>query len=107
MPPLALPKWAPKDKAAPLKEEYLLFFREVTRYHDRVEGNLEGFPTLASQLPNVPEALDTFTDKVQTIVGALDLIEHLSDVRALYEKAHHRHKRTRSRDPFLRSAADP
>ena len=27
---LAIPKWEPKDRTAPLKEEYLQFYQEVT-----------------------------------------------------------------------------
>jgi len=82
-----LPKWTLKDKAAPLKEEYLSFYREVTRYHDRVEGTLYEFPTLASQLLDIPEPLDTFTNKVQIIIGAFNLTEYLLSIMALFDKA--------------------
>jgi hypothetical protein len=88
MPCLTPPKWTPKEKAAPLKEEYLQFYREVTRYHDHVEGNLEEFPTLTEQLPDILESLETFTDKIQIILSVTKLLAHLSDVRALYDTAH-------------------
>jgi hypothetical protein len=78
MPRLTPPKWTPKEKATPLKEEYLHFYQEVTRYHDRVKGNLEEFPTLTEQLPEVPESLKTFTDKIQIVVSVTELIMHLS-----------------------------
>jgi hypothetical protein len=78
----------PKEKAAPLKEEYLQFYQEVTRYHNCVKGNLEEFPNLMEQLPDVPESLETFTDKIQIIISITELITHLSDIRALYNTAH-------------------
>jgi len=80
-------KWTLKDRAAPLKEEYLLFYWEVTQYHNQVEGTLYEFPTLASQLPDVLDTLNTFTDKVQIILAAFELSEYLVDVRGLFEKA--------------------
>ena len=83
----ALPKWEPKDRAAPLKDEYLQFHKEVTRYHDRVEGNLMDFPTLLTQLSDVPDPLDAFTDKMAVVLGATDLQLYVADVRALFDKA--------------------
>jgi hypothetical protein len=88
MPHLTPPRWTPKEKAAPLKEEYLQFYWEVTQYHDHVEGNLEEFPNLMEQLPDVPELLETFTNKIQIIISVTELIAHLSDVRALYDTTH-------------------
>jgi hypothetical protein len=78
----------PKDKVAPLKEEYLQFYREVTRYHDHVKGNLEEFPNLSEQLLDVPEVLKAFTDKIQIVVSISELIAHLSDIQALYDTTH-------------------
>jgi hypothetical protein len=88
MPRLTPPKWTPKEKAAPLKEEYLQFYREVTQYHNCVEGNLEEFPALTEQLLDVLELLETFTDKIQIIISITELLAHLSDVRALYNTTH-------------------
>jgi hypothetical protein len=104
MPCLTPPKWLPKEKAAPLKEEYLQFHQEVTRYHDHVEGNLEEFPALTEQLPDIPELLETFTDKILIIVSITKLIAHLSNVRALYDTAHRKHEdRTHSVSTMTRS----
>src|SRR6266436_5468356 len=87
MPPFVFPKWAPKDKAAPLKDEYLSFYREATQYHDRVAGNLDLHPDLSAQLPDTPEILEIFTDKIQIMVALMDLTTHLYEVRSLYEES--------------------
>jgi hypothetical protein len=92
MPHLTPPKWMPKEKATPLKEEYLQFYQEVTQYHDHVKGNLKEFPALTKQLLDVPEPLKTFTNKILIIVSITKLITHLSNVRALYDTAHQKHK---------------
>lgn len=94
---LTPPKWAPKDRTAPLKEEYLFFYREVTRYHDRVEGNLADEPDLVVQLLDVPDALEVFTDKMAIVVAATDLLQYLSDVRSLHDEA--RRKRVERATP--------
>jgi hypothetical protein len=106
MPCLTPPKWMPKEKAAPLKEEYLQFYQEVTQYHDCVEGNLKEFPTLAEQLLDVPESLETFTNKIQIVISVTELLAHLSDVRALYDTAHQkREDRAHSVSTITGSAA--
>jgi hypothetical protein len=92
MPRLTPPKWTPKEKATPLKEEYLQFHREVTRYHSHVKENLKEFPALTKQLLDVPELLETFTNKILIIVSITELIAHLSDVRALYDTTHQKCK---------------
>src|SRR5258706_7276933 len=84
---LTPPKWAPKDRATPLKEEYLQFYWEVTQYHDQVKGNLADKPDLVEQLPDVPDTLEAFTDKMAIVVAATDLLPYLSDVWSLYDKA--------------------
>ena len=85
-----MPTIAPKERVAPLKDEYVHFHQEVTRYHDRVEGYLffDDCLNLASQLPDVPNPLDSFTDKATIVAGAADLIAYVSDVRALYDEVH-------------------
>jgi Retrotransposon gag protein len=87
MPPLSAPKWNPKDKASPLKEEYLVFHTEVTRYHDRVEGVLDAYPVLAARLTDIPESLKSFTDRIYIILSVSDLREYVVGVRALYDEA--------------------
>jgi len=81
------PKWAPKDKTVPLKEEIVAFHREVSRFHNRIEGVLQEFPDLAQKLTEPPEPLDGYTDKPQNLSHVTELIIFLSDVRVLYEEA--------------------
>ena len=93
MPPaaiLAVPVWAPQERAAPLKDEYLQFHHNVTRYHDRVEGYLIDDPDLAEGLADVPDALDVFTDKTAIILSVNELLPYLSDVRSLFEEVRRR-----------------
>jgi len=87
MAPFAAPKWAPKDKTAPLKEEIVTFHREVSRFHDRVEGVLQEFPDLAKNLTDTPEPLDGYNDKPQNLAHVTELVVFPSDVRVLYEEA--------------------
>jgi len=87
MAPFPAPKWAPKDKTAPLKEEIVAFHREVSRFHDRVEGVLQEFPDLAKNLTDTPEPLDGYNDKPQNLSHITELVIFLSDVRVLYEEA--------------------
>lgn len=89
-PPLVVPKWEPKDRTAPLKEEYLQYHREVTRYHDRIEGYLIDDPELMAQLAEVPDALDNFTDKMAVVLAATDLAPYLSDLRAIFDEVRRR-----------------
>jgi len=87
MAPFTAPKWAPKDKTVPLKEEIVAFHREVSRFHNRIEGVLQEFPDLAQKLTEPPEPLDGYTDKPQNLSHVTELIIFLSDVRVLYEEA--------------------
>jgi hypothetical protein len=88
--PITLPKWAPKERAAPLKEEYLQFHRDITRFHDRVEGYLIDEPELADELAEVPDALENFTEKMPIVLGASDLIQYVSDLRSLFDEVRRR-----------------
>ena len=82
------PKWEPKDKTSPLKEEYALFYQEAVVYRAHAGGAIEVLaPTIASQLTSMPAALDTFTDKMKTVISATDLTAYLYEVRTLYDKA--------------------
>jgi len=85
------PKWAPKDKNVPLKEEIVAFHREVSRFHDCVEGVLQEFPDLAKNLTDMPEPLDSYTDKPQNLSHVTELVIFLSDVWVLYEEAQRMH----------------
>jgi len=84
MPALSFPKWMPKDRAAPLKEEYILFFKESTRYHTLVEGSLLNQPDLTDRLPDMPDPLESFTDKMLIAAAVPDLFAHLMEVQALH-----------------------
>ena len=81
---LTFPKWVPKDRAAPLKEEYNLFYKESTRYHTLVEGSLLNQSDLTNRLPDMPDPLESFTDKMMIAVGVSDIFAHLMQVQALY-----------------------
>ena len=87
MAPFPAPKWAPKDKNVPLKEEIVAFHQEVSRFHDRIEGVLQEFPNLANKLTDTPEPLDGYTDKPQNLSHVTELVIFLSDVQVLYEEA--------------------
>ena len=81
-----LPKWAPKDCASLLKEEYLAFHQEVTQYHDQIEGYLIDNLELMDKFPEVPVALNAFTDKMAIILTAMELQPYLSNLRSTFDK---------------------
>ena len=83
IPAPAKPLWNPKDKAAPLKEEYLLFYQETMQYHDRTKGYLGQYPDLHAQLPDLPAPLDVFTDKCLILASTSDLRAHIGELHAL------------------------
>jgi len=87
MAPFVAPRWTPKDKASPLKDEISAFHAQVTRFRDRVKGALQDFPDLADKLEETPTLLDSFNDKPQNLAHVTDLISFLADVRVLYEDA--------------------
>lgn len=83
IPPLK-PSWNPKDRTAPLKEEYLQFQQETTIFHHRTLGFLENHPELAPQVPDLPDAIDTFTDKGLILTSACDFRVHNDHLHFLY-----------------------
>jgi len=87
MAPFAAPRWTPKDKALPLKDEISAFHAQVTQFRDHVEGALQDFPDLADKLEETPALLDSFSDKSQNLAHVTDLITFLADIRVLYEDA--------------------
>jgi len=87
MAPFVAPRWTPKDKASPLKDEISAFHAQVTQFRDRVEGALQDFPDLADKLEETPALLDSFNDKPQNLAHVTDLLSFLADVRVLYEDA--------------------
>src|SRR5258706_1285251 len=88
MPILDPPQWVLKDKTAPLKEEYMLFYKEASRFHHLIEGALDEHPDLAAKLPPLPASLDSFTEKLLIVVGASDLTTHVYKVKAVYDEIH-------------------
>ena len=84
MPVPPLPEWNPRDRAAPLKEECQQYYQAVIQYHYRAQGYLAHYPDLLAQLPDLPAALDAFTDKGAVVAYMLDLCAHLAEVRYLY-----------------------
>ena len=82
LPPMK-PVWNPKDRAAPLKEEYLLFQQETTIFHHRTLGFLENHPELAARVPVLPDAIDTFTDKGLITTSACDFRVHNDNLHFL------------------------
>jgi len=70
-----------------LKDKVVEFHSQVTRFRDHVEGALQDFPNLASQLTETPDAPENYSNKLQMFSHVTDLISFLSDVRVLYEEA--------------------
>ena len=87
----APPEWNPKEKTSPLKEEYLLFYKETTQYHYLITGALDNHPDLAAKLPNIPDSLESFTDKTMIVVGGADLAMHIYKVLAIYAEKRPQH----------------
>jgi hypothetical protein len=102
--PPAKPLWNPKDRAAPLKEEYLLFSHESTIFHHRTIGFLENHPELAPRVPELPDAIDTFTDKSLILSSACDFRVHNDQLYFLYVEGQ---TRSVARAASLEIAATP
>ena len=86
MPVPPLPKWNPQDRAAPLKEECQQYYQAAIQYHYHAQGYLAHYPDLLVQLPDLPAALDTFTNKAAIVAYMLDLCAHLTEVHYLYSQ---------------------
>ena len=84
MPVPPLPEWNPQDRAAPLKEECQQYYQAAIQYHYCAQGYLAHYPNLLMQLPDLPTALDAFTDKGAIAAYTSDLCAHLAEVRYLY-----------------------
>jgi len=94
MAPFVAPRWTPKDKALPLKDEISAFHAQVTRFRDRVKGALQDFPDLADKLEETPALLESFSDKPQNLAHITDLLSFLADVQVLYEDAQRKRSET-------------
>ena len=86
MPVPPLPEWNPQDRAAPLKEECQQYYQAVIQYHYCAQGYLAHYPDLLAQLPDLPAALDAFTDKGVVVAYMSDLHAHLAEVRYLHSQ---------------------
>jgi hypothetical protein len=85
---LVPPKWTPKNKAIPLKEEFIKFHQEVTCYHDCIEGMLiDGHNGFSDRLPEIPPPLDNYTKRSTIIIATADLMAILVDIVRLYKEA--------------------
>ena len=102
--PPTKPSWNPKDRTALLKEEYLLFQHETTIFHYRTVGFLENHPELASRLPDLPDPIDTFTDKALILTSACDFRVHNDHLLFLYVEGQ---AKTVSRAVSIDPAATP
>ena len=56
----------------------------MIQYHYCAQGYLAHYPDLLTQLPDLPAALDAFTNKGVVVAYTLDLRAHLAEVRYLY-----------------------
>ena len=84
MPIPPLPEWNPQDRATPLKEECQQYYQAAIQYHYHAQGYLAHYPNLLAQLPDLPTALDAFTNKGAVMAYMLDLHAHLMEVCYLY-----------------------
>jgi hypothetical protein len=85
---LVPPKWTPKNKATPLKEEFVKFHQEVTRYHNHIKGALiDGHAGFREHLPEIPTPPDDYTDKSAIVVATTDDMAFLVNVVRLYKEA--------------------
>jgi hypothetical protein len=78
------PVWNPKDKNAPLKEDYVQFYQDTLRYHYHMTGFLAHSPKLHAQIPALPNQLKSFMDKVAILVGVADLHVHVEQLTTMH-----------------------
>ena len=86
MPVPPLPEWNPRDRTTPLKEECQQYYQAVMQYHYCAQGYLAHYPDLLVQLPDLPAALDAFTDRGAVSAYMSDLHAHLVEVCYLYSQ---------------------
>ena len=86
MPIPPLPEWNPWDRVAPLKEECQQYYQATIQYHYCAQGYLAHYPNLPAQLPDLPAALDMFTNKGAILAYTSDLCAHLADICYLYSQ---------------------
>jgi hypothetical protein len=82
----AKPVWNPKDKNAPLKEDYVQFYQDTLQYHYHTTRFLAHSPELHVQIPALPNQLESFTDKMAILVGVADLRVHVKQLTTMHVK---------------------
>jgi hypothetical protein len=98
------PKWTPKNKATPLKEEFVKFHQEVTHYHDHIEGALiDSHAGFCKCLPEIPTPPEDYTNKSAIVVAATNLMTFLVDVVRLYKEAQQLHSECAPLMPLMAS----
>jgi hypothetical protein len=80
----AKPVWNPKDKNAPLKEDYVQFYQDTLRYHYLTTGFLTHSPELHTRIPPLPNQLESFTDKAAILVGVANLRVHVEQLTTMH-----------------------
>jgi hypothetical protein len=86
VPAPAKPVWNPKDKNAPLKEDYIQFYQDTLQYHYLMTGFLTHSPELHVRIPPLPNQLESFTDKAAILVGIADLCVHVEQLTTMHVK---------------------
>ena len=78
------PLWNLEDWGVPLKEEYLLFQQGTTIFHHQMLGFLENHPELSPKVPELPDTINTFTDKALILMSTCDFWVHNDHLHFLY-----------------------
>jgi hypothetical protein len=78
------PVWNPKDKNAPLKEDYVQFYQDTLRYHYLMTRFLTHSPELHTQILPLPNQLESFTDKAAILIGIADLCMHVEQLTTMH-----------------------
>jgi hypothetical protein len=84
VPAPAKPVWNPKDKNAPLKEDYVQFYQDTLQYHYHTTGFLAHSPKLHAQIPALPNQLESFTDKMAILVSVANLHVHIEQLTTMH-----------------------
>jgi hypothetical protein len=84
VPAPAKPVWNPKDKNAPLKEDYVQFYQDTLRYHYHMTSFLAHSPELHVRIPALPNQLESFTDKAAILISVADLRVHIEQLTTMH-----------------------
>jgi hypothetical protein len=104
----AKPVWNPKDKNAPLKEDYVQFYQDTLQYHYHMTSFVIHSPELHVRIPALPNQLESFTDKAAILVGVANLHVHVEQLTTMHiEGVAESAARSRSLEPDPTTAAAP